>query len=147
MKLPPYTRGRERLKEETDHSRLVGGKFNKQANFHTRLVLDGHKTGRSLHPHTRIQKVYMEAFMGFSHTPNPDGLTPCYISRLYSPLLGVLKASRTYIPRAWSWWRTPSYPGFSSWVKWWAYLLDNLLSPWWPSVSLVTSCLLDDLLQ
>lgn len=30
---PPYTEGRERLTKDTDHSRLVGSRFNKQGNY------------------------------------------------------------------------------------------------------------------
>ena len=36
---PPYTEGKERPKKEADHSRLVGGRFNKQGNLHMWLVL------------------------------------------------------------------------------------------------------------
>lgn len=42
-------------------SRLVGGRFNKQGNLHTRLVLGNCKTSRSLCAPTRILKVYVEA--------------------------------------------------------------------------------------
>ena len=36
---PHNMEGKERLKKETDHYRSVGGRFNKQENLHTRLVL------------------------------------------------------------------------------------------------------------
>lgn len=36
----PNTDARERMKEEADPSRLVGGRFNKQRKLHKRLVLD-----------------------------------------------------------------------------------------------------------
>lgn len=45
-----------RLKKETEHSRLVGGRFNKQENFYTKLVLGALKTSRCLYLHTRILK-------------------------------------------------------------------------------------------
>lgn len=39
-KLAPVHESMERPKIEADCSRLVGGRFNKQENLHTRLVLD-----------------------------------------------------------------------------------------------------------
>ena len=51
----------------TVHTRLVGGKFNKQENLHTRLVLGGCKKSGSPHQPARILKVYIEALTGFSH--------------------------------------------------------------------------------
>lgn len=50
----PHTEGRERLKEEADHSSLVGDKFNKEGNKSTLLVLGGHKMSRYSHLPTRI---------------------------------------------------------------------------------------------
>ena len=50
LKLAPYMEGRERLKKESEHSRLVGGSFNKQGNFLTRLILGGCELSRSPHP-------------------------------------------------------------------------------------------------
>ena len=40
----PLRRGQERQKKEADHFRMVGGRFNKQENLHTRLALGVHKT-------------------------------------------------------------------------------------------------------
>ena len=37
---PLYVEFRERLKKEAGHTRLVGGRFNKQKNLYTRLVSD-----------------------------------------------------------------------------------------------------------
>ena len=54
---PSYMKGKERPKEEVDHSRLVGGRLNKQGNSHTRFVLGGLKMSRSLPLPTRILKV------------------------------------------------------------------------------------------
>ena len=65
-----YTEGKERPKKEADHSSLVDGRFNKQENWHRRLVLGGRKMNRSPYhtpPPARILKVYIEALMGFSH--------------------------------------------------------------------------------
>lgn len=40
-----------------------------------KLVLGNHKMYRSLHPTTRILKVYIEALTEFTHVYCPDGLT------------------------------------------------------------------------
>ena len=64
----------ERWKKEAKHFRLAGGSCNKQENLLTGLVLDGHKTSRSLHLTVRMLKVYTEALHGFSHVYHPDGL-------------------------------------------------------------------------
>ena len=37
-KLAPYMEGRERWKKEASHSRLVGGRFNKQGKLLMRLI-------------------------------------------------------------------------------------------------------------
>ena len=67
-KLGPYTEDRTRLKKEADHSRLVGGRFNKQWNLLMRPVLGNHKRSKYPHPPTRILKVCIEALTGFSRT-------------------------------------------------------------------------------
>ena len=46
--------GKERLKKEADHFRLVGGSFNKQRNFLMRLVLGSQMMRRSLNTPTII---------------------------------------------------------------------------------------------
>ena len=71
---PLSTEGKERPAKEADHSRLVCGRFKKQGNLLTRLVLGHYKMSRSLHPPTRILKVYIEALMGFSLICHPDYL-------------------------------------------------------------------------
>lgn len=48
--LVPHTEGKGRWKKEVDHTRLVGGRFNKLKNLLTRFVLGGHKMGKSPHP-------------------------------------------------------------------------------------------------
>lgn len=60
-----YMEGKERSKEEADHSRLAGGRFNKKGNLQRRLALGDRK--RCIHPNlpTRIIKVYIEALVGF----------------------------------------------------------------------------------
>lgn len=57
--------GKERLKKETDDSRLVGGRFNKQGNLQMRLVLGGHRA--DLHIGPSESEVYTEALTRFSH--------------------------------------------------------------------------------
>ena len=85
----------------TVHTRLVGGKFNKQENLHTRLVLGGCKMSRSLHPPARILKDYIEALPGFSHLFSPDVLNNTLLSQVCvlgtAPNMG--KARRRHIPR------------------------------------------------
>lgn len=52
------------MKKEAHHSRLVGGRINKQGNLYTRLVLGSPKMSRSPHPPTRTIKVFVEALRG-----------------------------------------------------------------------------------
>ena len=62
---------KERWKKKSDHSRLVGDRFNMQENLH----MDSWKTSRSLSSHARILKVYMEALTEFIHIYHSDGLS------------------------------------------------------------------------
>ena len=78
---PLYTEGKERLKTEADDSRLTGGRFNKQEDLYTRLVLGGYKTSRSRHLPARIFKIHVEAWTGFSHIDCPDGLNVTLLSQ------------------------------------------------------------------
>ena len=75
--------GQERQKKELLYSRLVDGQFNKQGNLHTILLLDGHNMNRSLHPCTRICKVYRDALTGFSHMCHPDELNSTLLSQVF----------------------------------------------------------------
>lgn len=52
------------MKKESDHSRLVGGNFNKQGNLQVRLVLGSGETTRSLDKAAGVLKVCVT---GFSH--------------------------------------------------------------------------------
>lgn len=92
--LPPDMVGKERLKKEAGHSRLVGGKFNKQGNLHTRLVLGSHKTSRCLHPPTRILKVYVESLTVVNYIYYLDGLNNTILSQCF-----VLENRKP-----WEWW-------------------------------------------
>ena len=40
---PLYMEGKKRPKKEADYTRLVGGRFSKQGDLFTRLVLGGHR--------------------------------------------------------------------------------------------------------
>lgn len=75
---PPYAEGRERLKKETDHSKWVGGSFNKQRNLVMMLVLGGHKMSRFQHPLNRNLTVCTETLLGFSHVSDPMVSTTHY---------------------------------------------------------------------
>ena len=81
MKLAPIHKGKEKPKKEADHSRLVGGRFNKQRNSHTRFVLSNHKMSRTLHQPAVILKVYTEVLTGLSHTFSTDGLNETLFSQ------------------------------------------------------------------
>lgn len=80
-KLALHTDGKEGPNEEADHSRLVGGMFNKQGNSYGRLVLGSHKTRRSPHPPVRILSVYIETLTGSSHIHCADGLNKTGLSQ------------------------------------------------------------------
>ena len=68
LKLVHIHRQQERPKKEADHSRLVGGSFNKKGNLCTRLVLSGHKMSRSLHQPVRILEVNRQALTRVSQS-------------------------------------------------------------------------------
>ena len=53
-------KGKEKPKKEADHSRLAGGRFNKQGNIHARHIVHYQKMNRFLHPLTRILEVYIK---------------------------------------------------------------------------------------
>lgn len=67
---PPNTDAKERVKEEADPSRLVGGRFNTQMKLHARLVLGA--ASRPPHLPARIIKMCIE--VSVSHIFIPDGL-------------------------------------------------------------------------
>ena len=68
-------RGQGETEERGSHSRVVGGRFNKQGNLHMRLILGCHKTRRSPHPPAKILKVDIETLPGFSCVYRADGLS------------------------------------------------------------------------
>lgn len=73
LKPAHHKEGKDKVKKEAGHSRLVGGKFNKDRNLYARLVLGTHKIRRSLYLPGRILKVYIETLTGFRHIYYPDG--------------------------------------------------------------------------
>ena len=98
---PQYTEGKERWEKEADHSRLVGGRFNKQGNLLTTLALGSSKMSRSPHLPARILKVYIEALTGFSHVyVQMVSTTRCSLKATsfnMSPTVG--KVGRTHVSR------------------------------------------------
>ena len=127
-KWPLYMGGKERLKKETDHSKLVGGSFNKQENLHTRPLLGGWKMSRSVPPPIWILKVYIEALTGFSHVYGPDSLNNTLLSQgcvtqtaLAVAIVGGMSIPRTG-ERVRSFWLPRSRSG----------QLEVTLSPWPP---------------
>lgn len=60
---------REKLKEEADYSRLEGGKFNKQRNLYSRLVLGGCQTSGHPHLSLKVKSLYKGFYWVQSHTP------------------------------------------------------------------------------
>lgn len=96
-----YTKGKERPKKEADHSRLLGGSFNKQGNLLMRLVLGGQKINRCSHSSTRKLKLDVEILSRFSHIYHPNGLNTTLLSQGYmvgmAPMVETV--GRIYIPR------------------------------------------------
>lgn len=82
-------------------SKVVGGRFNKEGNLHTRYVFSSRKTSRWLHLATRIFRVYIEAFPGLRHMPPQDGLSHTLLSqgRTLEMALAVGIVGKVYLPR------------------------------------------------
>lgn len=116
--------GKERLKKKVDHSSLVGGRFNRQGHLYKRLAMCGHKASKSLHLPTRILKVYIEAFTGFTMNSVLMVSTTHYylnaVSLQQLPVLGRL-AELTFqeLGRAWE--------GTSLQANLWSSPLQDLL--------------------
>lgn len=92
--------GKERLKKEVGRSRLVGSRFNKQGNLHTRLVSGSHKTSRSPHLPARILKVYIESLTVVNHIYYLDALNNIILSQRFVLENGKHgKVIRSYIPK------------------------------------------------
>lgn len=77
---PLHAESKERPQKEAGPSSLVGGRFNKQGDLHTRFVLCGHKMSRFL-TSARTLKASLEALAGFSHVHYPDGLSNTSLSQ------------------------------------------------------------------
>lgn len=104
--------GKERLKKEVGRSRLVGSRFNKQGNLHTRLVSGSHKTSRSLHPPARILKVYIESLTVVNHIYYLDALNNIILSQRFVLENGKHgKVIRSYIPKTGERWGVSDCPG------------------------------------
>lgn len=104
--------GKERPKNEAEHSRLVGGSFKSQGNLLMMLVLGGHKTGTSPRLPARILKVYTESFIASNHVYHPDGLHNTLplqtVSLETAPTVGMV--GWTYIPSTGDGGRHPHCP-------------------------------------
>ena len=117
---------KERLKKEADHSRLLGGRFNKQGNLQARLVLSSCRMSRSLLLPTRILSLYRGL----------NWVLDCIQSRWFqlftlsrlvleiAPSAGMV--GRAYIPRTGERVRSLQLPRFSSWVKRRSHPFHNL---------------------
>lgn len=123
-RLTPVHRGQKDIKKAAEHSRLVGDRFNEQGNLHTRLIFGAgaggvRKMSRSLHPFSRILKVYIQALTGFSHVYAPDGLNTLLSQGC---VLGIAcsmgKASRMHIPKIRAGVRSFQLPESSLQVNW-----------------------------
>ena len=129
----PYTGSKEIPKKEADHSRMAGGRFNKQGNWHTRLILGSRKRCRFQHPPTRILKAYIETLTGFSHVFSPDGLNNtllpqgCVLEKGPTMRMGNGGQDILYFPRTREGVRSLWLPGASSQVNWQSCPLHDLL--------------------
>lgn len=65
--------GKERPKNEAEHSRLVGSSVKRQGNLFLMLVLGDHKTCTSPCFPARILNIYIKSFTGSNHIYHPDG--------------------------------------------------------------------------
>ena len=128
---PLYMDGKERKKEEADHSRLAGGKFNKQGNLHMRLVLGAARwVDVPTHWPTRILKAYREALMSFS--PNGPNITLLSQGCVLEMASSIRIVGGLYIPRAGEEMGSLQLPGPHWWVN----------HPWHPPDDLLaTVCL------
>lgn len=79
--MAPFLEDKERQKKEAGHSRLVGGKLNKQENLLLRLILGGCTMSRSLPSPARILNVYTEVLTEFSHLLSLDSLITTLLSQ------------------------------------------------------------------
>lgn len=66
-----YAEGKERPKKERDHSRTIGGSFNKARELTDKACLRCLQDESIFMP-TRILKVHIDALTGFSHVCHPD---------------------------------------------------------------------------
>lgn len=74
-----YTEGKETLKKDADHSRLVGSRFNNQGNLLRRVSWVAEQIPAHVHQNL---KVYIEALARFSHLYCSDSLKNTLLSEL-----------------------------------------------------------------
>lgn len=80
---------------EADRSRMVGGRFNKDGNLHTRLVLGGQKMSGYLHQPARILKLQVGSVTGAMWSPQHIALSRLHFFKWHP----MRKLSRTYITK------------------------------------------------
>ena len=118
---------------ETGRSRLVGGRFNKQGNFNTSLVLGSCRTSRSPHLPARILEIYIKTLTGFNHVFSPEGLNNTLLSEgcvlEMAPAMGMV--DRRYIPRTELRVRGLRLSQPSSQINWQSRPLDDLFQCRW----------------
>lgn len=109
----PHTEDKERWKKEVGHSRLVGGKFNKQQNLCMRFVF---RTQDQTHPVLTHQnlKFYSEAFTGLSQTFSPEHSYLSKQSLKMAPMLGMVGMVGSAYPKDRGWGRSLWLPRSSS---------------------------------
>ena len=119
-------KGKQRQKKKLDHSRLVGGRFSKRT---YKAYLGWPQMSTSLHPPTRILKVYIEALTRFSHIVHPDGLNNTLLSQgcFLEAASDSGKTGRTHISSIWERVRSLQESGSNLRVNWWSCPLDDLL--------------------
>lgn len=107
----------------------VGGRVNKEGNVLTRLVLDGSKMGRSLHPPTRIFSFCRDLSRVHPHIQSRRSQKHLVLSQgcILEGALSVGKMSRRYIPGTGEGVRSLQAPGSCSLVNQPTHLLNDLL--------------------
>lgn len=95
-----YMDGKKIPKKKAEHSRLVGGSFNKHGNLFTRFVLSNYQMSRSPHLPTRTPVVYTKALTDFCHLFSLYDLINTLLSQgsIFETASSV-QMGKTYIPR------------------------------------------------
>ena len=120
---PPYMEGKERLKKEADHSRLVRGRFNKQGNLQTRLNLVATRWALQPCP-PEFKSVYRGLNWVQSHIPSRwSQITHC-----------SLKAASLKQLWLWEWWVEGTWVEYTLQGQGRGWETSNCLGPDWESI-------------